>query len=199
MEKRLTHSGSAAISIGFDLEPVHELMKKIEEMESIDVVDALENKVFPKALGFLVQQAKVGSPVFRGLLRESMAYKIVRYENNKCVVGVLGADQSVSETVTRRSRKNVSERIAQKNNRKTGTKKGDLLRARRAIGEYYVAKIRPSKYFHLVESGHALKGGKGTQPGTFFFKQAMEAGKEEVMNIFRNELTQIYEEAIRGN
>lgn len=194
---RVRSDNTTAIAVQLDTSPVAELLKKIRDAGTINVEDALENRILPKVMGELAQKIQPTAPVDRGLLQKAIQYKIVRYDDNNVVVALVGVRQEVHESITRRSRKNVDARIAQTTSKQRGYKKGDVLRKARIIGEDYTINLRPSKYFHLVEFGHALKGGKGVQPGTNFFQNALQANKSQAMETFRAELTALYEEAIQ--
>jgi phage protein, HK97 gp10 family len=195
-KRRLRRNGNhstTAFQVEFDITPVEQMLKKLEALGTIKVDEEMEKRIIPKAMQHLTNAVKANTPIHLGLLRKAMEHKIIRYKNSKVVVGIVGVNSSVFETVTRRSRKNVEERLAKRTNQKRGIKKGDTLRESRSVGEFYQAKIRPSKYFHLVELGHALKNNHGTQAATHFFKNAIDANKGGAAEIMANELAALYE------
>ena len=201
LKKRLnrrSNKGGATVSfaIEFEIPPIEEMLKKLNALETINVNEEMEKRILPKVLQPLVNAANAASPVDLGNLQNSFASKIVRYDKDKVVVGIVGVDSKFFNTgKPRKRRKAVEEKKAKKSSRKSGIKKGDILREASAIGEYYTPKIRPSKYFQLVELGHALKGKKGTHPATHFFKNAIEANKGQAGEIFVAELQDLYERA----
>jgi len=191
--QRTGKSSVAAFQFEFDTSPINEAIKKLNATSGIDVTQVMEERILPKVMQFLANKVKSNTPVHLGNLRDAMAYKIIRYDSTGVVVGIVGADSKFFNTVTRISRKDREEKIAKRKGR--GVKVGDALREARRVGQPYQAKIRPGKYFHLVEFGHALKGAKGMQPATHFFQNTIESNLSEASQIFIDEIDTVLTEA----
>lgn len=197
MKRSVRKTGKSSVSafqIEFDSSPLNEAIKKLNSASEVNAVQVMEERIVPKVMQFLTNEVKSRTPIDLGHLHDAISYKIVRYDSTGVVVGIVGVDSRYFDTVTRISRKDAEERTAKKTSRKSGIKKGDVLREERKIGQPYQAKIRPGKYFHLVELGHALKGGKGVQPPTHFFQKAIDANRGKVSEIFIDEIESVLSE-----
>lgn len=195
--RRTGKSSIAAFQIEFDSSPLNDAIKKLNSASEVNAVQVLEERIVPKVMQFLTNEVKSRTPIDLGHLHDAISYKIVRYDSTGVVVGIVGVDPKYFDTVTRISRKDLEEKTAERADRKRGIKIGDVLRKERKVGQPYQAKIRPGKYFHLVELGHALKGGKGVQPATHFFQNAIDANREHASEIFVSEIESVLLEAVQ--
>ena len=187
--------------VQFDLSPMNDLIQRIRNMAGDDFLQReIEGNIMPNVLRTLMQSVRSKTPVSQGretsgLLRDAIAYKQVKYQGGRVIVGMVGVDRSVFSQSDRKSQQNKEAGYYQKGKRGKH-KKGDLKRAERRVGEVYRVKIRPAKYFHLVEFGHKTRSrtgkrgeGTGFVAGTNFFRDAVDAGRKQVEDIVRDGLT----------
>ena len=162
-------SNDGMFDVQFDLSPLKEVIQRVRSMAGDDFLcREIEHNIMPNVLLTLRNKIRENllskqSGKATGLLHDALAYKIVPYQNGRVVVGMVGVDRNACAEVDRVSRANKAAEFHEKGKRGR-YKKGDLKRAERRIGETYRVKIRPAKYFHLVEFGHALKKEKGGEP-----------------------------------
>jgi len=175
-----------SIEIRIDFSPLNGMLEQIRKMENVPIDSIIAEKIMPKALQLVVNSARSNAPVDKGYLSDSIIQKVISYQDGKVVVGIVGSENRVFETVERVSRKNIAERIGRR-----GKNKGRVLNSGKVIGQIYIAKIRPSKYFHLIERGHALKSGRGRYPGQYFLQRAIDSNKETMLQIMQDAFQKI--------
>jgi hypothetical protein len=178
--------------VQLDLSPVDDLMQRIRNMAGDDFLKReIEQTIMPKVLLALTGAIKARTPVSQGLetsglLRDGIAHKQIAYQGGRVVVGLVGVDRNVFLEVDRKSRTDKEALYYQKGKRGK-YKKGDVRRAGRRVGETYRVKIRPAKYFHLVEFGHQSRSG-GNVPGVKFFQSTIDANRDQVQEMIRDGL-----------
>ena len=195
--KRRGTSRDTIIDVSFDFSPLNDLVKKLSSMENIDFPYQMEWQILPSVFQFLTEQIKSAAPVSdlptAGMLKKAIDWKVVRYESG-VVFAILGVDSGVFEEVQRISQRDREESYYWKwNKRKKEYVQGRLRGEARRRGEAYMAKVRPSKYFHLVEFGHDLKGDKGHFAGHNFFTSTINANRDKIIDMVRTKLLELIE------
>jgi hypothetical protein len=189
--------------VQFDLSPASDLIQRIRDMAGDEFLKReIEQAIMPKVLSSLVNAVKARAPVSQGLetsglLRDAIAKKQVSYDGGRVTVGMVGVDRNVFLEVDRKSQTD-KDALYYTKGKRGQYKKGDVRRAQRRAGETYRAKIRPAKYFHLVEFGHKNRSG-GTVSGVKFFQNTIEASRERVQEMIREGLQNVLHTMSRGN
>ena len=185
-------SDGGLFGVQLDLSPASDLIQRIRNMAGDEFLKReIEQTIMPKVLSSLVNAIKAKASVSQGLetsglLRDAIAKKQVSYDGGRVTVGLVGVDRNVFLEIDRKSQAD-KEALYYTKGKRGQYKKGDVRRAERRAGEMYRAKIRPSKYFHLVEFGHKSRSG-GTVPGVKFFQNTLDANRERVQEIIREGL-----------